>query len=64
MLEGSLIGCDFVGSLLSPEMFLTKICMVSSASAEEAREKEEEIEEMLLDRILSVVLMLLCDTRE
>jgi len=34
--------------LLSPERFLTKICMVSSGSAEEAR---EETLEMLLERI-------------
>lgn len=35
--------------LLSPERFLTKICMVSSGSAEEAR---EETLEMLLERMV------------
>jgi len=38
-----------VNHLLSPERFLTKICMVSSGSAEEAR---EETLEMLLERML------------
>jgi hypothetical protein len=40
--------------LLSPERFLTKICMVSSGSAEDAREVEEEMLEMLLERMLAV----------
>jgi hypothetical protein len=38
-----------VSDLLSPERFLTKICMVSSGSAEEAR---EETLEMLLERMV------------
>jgi hypothetical protein len=38
-----------VDGLLSPERFLTKICMVSSGSAEEAR---EETLEMLLERMV------------
>jgi hypothetical protein len=38
-----------VDDLLSPERFLTKICMVSSGSAEEAR---EETLEMLLERMV------------
>lgn len=42
-----------VSVLLSPERSLTKICMVSSASAEEAREVAEETLEMLLERIVA-----------
>jgi len=38
-----------VDGLLSPERFLTKICMVSSGSAEEAR---SETLEMLLERMV------------
>ena len=41
--------------LLSPEMFFTNICIVSSASADEAREKVEEIEEMLLERMMDML---------
>ena len=41
--------------LLSPERFLTKICMVSSGSAEGAREEVEETLEMLLERMMAVV---------
>lgn len=41
------------GDVLSPAMFLTKICMVSSASAEEARDETEETEETLLDRMMT-----------
>jgi hypothetical protein len=41
-----------VDGLLSPERFLTKICMVSSGSAEEAR---EETLEMLLERMVVFV---------
>jgi hypothetical protein len=41
-----------VDGLLSPERFLTKICMVSSGSAEEAR---EETLEMLLERMVVLV---------
>jgi len=40
--------------LLSPERFLTKICMVSSGSAEGAREEVEETLEMLLERMMAV----------
>lgn len=40
-------------SLLSPATFFTKICMVSSAAADEA-EEVEETEEMLLERMLAV----------
>lgn len=36
--------------LLSPEMFFTKIWMLST-SVDEAREDVEEIDEMLLERI-------------
>ena len=45
--------------LLSPERFLTKICMVSSGSAEGAREEVEETLEMLLERMMAVVVGLL-----
>lgn len=38
---------------LSPAMFLTKICIVSSASADDAREVMEEMLEMLLERMLA-----------
>ena len=47
----------FIGTqndLLSPERFLTKICMVSSGSAEGAREEVEETLEMLLERMVAV----------
>ena len=40
--------------LLSPERFLTKICMVSSGSAEGARDEVEETLEMLLERMMAV----------
>ena len=43
--------------LLSPERFLTKICMVSSGSAEGAREEVEETLEMLLERMMAVGLL-------
>lgn len=39
---------------LSPAMFLTKICIVSSASAEEARDEALEIEVTLLERMVAV----------
>lgn len=39
---------------VSPERFLTKICMVSSGSAEGAREEVEETLEMLLERMMAV----------
>lgn len=39
---------------LSPATFLTKICIVSSAVADEA-EDAEETEEMLLERMIAVV---------
>ena len=48
-----------VDDLLSPERFLTKICMVSSGSAEGAREEVEETLEMLLERMMAVVVGLL-----
>lgn len=48
----SLVAVRMVDGLLSPERFLTKICMVSSGSAEEAR---EEALEMLLERMIVVV---------
>lgn len=34
-------------------MFLTKICSISPEAGEEAVEETEEMEEMLLDRILA-----------
>jgi len=50
LVVGSLaVSLAAVEDLLSPERFLTKICMVSSGSAEEAR---EETLEMLLERIV------------
>jgi hypothetical protein len=45
--------------LLSPERFFTKICMVSSGSAEGAREEVEETLEMLLERMMAVEIGLL-----
>lgn len=59
-----MLGCILVmymteyrpGRLLSPARFLTKICMVSSASAEEAREEVLDMLEMLLERMLMAVL--------
>jgi hypothetical protein len=44
-----------VRCLLSPERFFTKICMVSSGSADGAREEVEETLEMLLERMMAVV---------
>lgn len=45
---------EFVdGNLLSPDRFLTKICMVSSGSADEAREEAELTLEMLLERMMA-----------
>ena len=41
--------------LLLPATSFTKICVVASGSAEEAREDTEEIEEKLLERMLAVV---------
>lgn len=38
--------------ILSPEIFLTKICIVASGSTEEEEETEER-EEMLFERMLS-----------
>lgn len=40
---------------LSPAMSLTNICIVSSTSTEEAREMAEEMEDMLLERMMAVV---------
>lgn len=47
-------GCSEASDVLSPERFLTKICMVSSGSAEGAREEVEETLEMLLERMMVV----------
>jgi hypothetical protein len=49
LVRGFLVAVRAVDGLLSPERFLTKICMVSSGSAEEAR---EETLEMLLERMV------------
>lgn len=38
------------------EVSLTKICIVGSGSAEEAREEMEDIDETLLERIVAVML--------
>lgn len=46
------------GCLLSPWMLLTKICMVGSGSADEAREQKELMEVMLLERMMPDVV---CD---
>lgn len=46
---------DDEDGLLSPAMSLTKICMVGSGSADEARLVILLIEEMLLERILSAL---------
>ena len=37
-------------------MFLMKICMVDSGSADEQREERDETEEMLLERIMTMLL--------
>lgn len=37
-------------------MFLMKICMVDSDSADEQREVRDEMEEMLLERIMTMLL--------
>jgi hypothetical protein len=47
-------GEEEVRCLLSPERFFTKICMVSSGSADGAREEVEETLEMLLERMMAV----------
>lgn len=39
--------------LLSPAMLWTKIWIVGSGSADEAREEDEETEEMLLERMMA-----------
>lgn len=44
---------------LSPATFLTKICMVSSASAEEAREDVEVMDEKLLERMMATEVRIL-----
>lgn len=51
IIEGS--GKEDAADLLSPAMFLTKICIVSSASAEVARDEELELEVMLLERMMA-----------
>ena len=56
------LGKALVVYLLSPATFLTKICIVSSASADEARELMEEMLDMLLERILMVVWSSGCGT--
>lgn len=47
--RGFVLAVRAVDDLLSPERFLTKICIVSSGSAEEAR---EETLEMLFERMV------------
>jgi len=40
-----------------PAMFLMKICMVDSGSADEQRDARDEIDEMLLERIMTMAIM-------
>lgn len=47
-------------NLLLPAMFLMKICIVASGSADEQREARDEIDEMdemLLERIMTMAVM-------
>jgi hypothetical protein len=44
-------------NLLLPAMFLMKICMVDSGSADEQRDARDEIDEMLLERIMTMAVM-------
>lgn len=47
-------------NLLLPAMFLMKICIVASGSADEQREARDEIDEMdemLLERIMTMTVM-------
>lgn len=46
-------------SLLFDEASFTKICIVGSGSADEAREEMDEIDEMLLERMMAVELEVL-----
>lgn len=63
MLDTVQLSCFGIKHLLSPEVFFTKICTVSSASADEAREKVEEMEEMLLERMLRMFVILMLSIR-
>lgn len=45
--------------VLSPATFLTKICIVSSGSAEAARECVELREEMLLERMVAAAAVMI-----
>ena len=38
-------------------MFLMKICMADSGSADEQREARDEMDEMLLERIMTMAVM-------
>jgi hypothetical protein len=38
-------------------MFLIKICMLDSGSADEQREDRDEMDEMLLERIMTMAVM-------
>jgi hypothetical protein len=40
-------------------MFLIKICIVDSGSADEQREERDEMEEMLLERIMTMVTVMM-----
>ena len=40
-------------------MFLIKICMVDSGSADEQREERDEMDEMLLERIMTMVTVMM-----
>lgn len=53
LVVGLLQGVWTDDSLLSPDRFLTKICMVSSGLADEAREEAELTLEMLLERMMA-----------
>ena len=48
----------------SPAMFLTKICIVSSASTDEARENAEDIDEKLLERISAGACIMFVEVRK
>jgi hypothetical protein len=57
--RGLVLAVRAVDGLLSPERFLTKICMVSSGSAEEAR---SETLEMLLERMVVLRVGCCCES--
>jgi hypothetical protein len=59
LVGGLILAVRAVDGLLSPERFLTKICMVSSGSAEEAR---EETLEMLLERMVVLRVGCCCES--